>query len=1053
MDMSVMATSSSVDGSLHPRTGLRRLLSHQWSKNAHSSAHNAACPASNALLQQERRPQQAPDPRHRLQHCIATKITPFTAPFERFLVDRYIFQYVYEPPAQSRALQRQHAVVALDSLQQQQVQLTSFSKASVTEWQLEHVGRVMSTLSRQPGVFQRLLQIWDAGDSWVVVQEIKTAWISMREKFADPDKFSEETLRRVVFQVAAVMHFLHRHELSLAGELVHYDLMMANEQVTLLLHLDLILSGCTFVPATKRNRAADIAAIGMLMFQIAVMPCTPNREVDMRYLKGSIEDHLGHLSPACRDLLLDCLTMKLTVQDLLGRKWLRQVDFISTTHKLDGSLGTIVPARNALYRTLLWKLAAFCMLDWLRRSHQVPEAHPTDEEEEAESTRQRSRRPVRRVYTRARLYVPNGLLRRGPLPVPVPAGHSLLQQDQYDGIGDDPHVEQRRHLHNLHRDLSSHVDVDTTRAWNTYDDFDYDFPSVYTSPRAALYDDFEFDNEDLREGDEDAFMVLRAEDQRSSLSSFPEGDGARDLQKEVVRSLQLAQNDSGEGADKTREMYVDGLKHRPSSPLLNKKKEAFGPGSSESCDAVHFSAFGPAQIALCDFFHIDIWVYLKRQRDTMLESALEHNDVECGQRVQPFYIERGTLVTVSIEPSVRFGVTGEDCKSFRWRGDINGVSFDLFRIPTRSVRQEDDEDSDELCVAKIVAGTKVSMLYIRLQADIQADTGVTKSSDLTLLDAHMEHVDSNLRDIPGEELELIRPIGHGAFGDAVLARWKSTSQEVVVKTMHQDAYHNSDALAEFRHEAEVMNLLGKHPHVVELLGVSSSGSNTTTGGNDSENIALVTEYLPNGSLEDVLGMKAGADVVAMFDTNPSTSLFSRTIMARDAAHGLTNIHQGHFLHRDIAARNCLVDEHFRVKVSDFGLSRRLSKKSDFGPSGSFLFDDARHGFGPLKWMAPESITPPHLFSTYSDSYMFGVLLYEIFSGHAPFPNLSSRDAAALILEGHHVPIPTSLPTTHRQLMEQCFDVHPLRRPSMDQIYSTLDQWVLQDTKAHVTTIS
>ncbi|KAF4323660.1 hypothetical protein BBO99_00002227 [Phytophthora kernoviae] len=423
----------------------------------------------------------------------------------------------------------------------------------------------------------------------------------------------------------------------------------------------------------------------------------------------------------------------------------------------------------------------------------------------------------------------------------------------------------------------------------------------------------------------------------------------------------------------------------------------------------------------------------------MLESALEFNDVECGQRMQSFHIERGTLVTVSIEPSTRFGVAGEDCKSFRWRGDITGVSFDLFRVPTRSVHQEDEKDADELCIAKIVAGTKVSMLYIRLQADMtQADVGVARSSDLTLLDARMEHVASNLRDIPGEELELIRPIGHGAFGDAVLARWKSTSQEVVVKTMNQDAYRNSDALAEFRHEAEVMNLLGKHPHVVELLGVTSTGSTTTGGGNDSQSIALVTEYLTNGSLEDVLGMKA--DTGAFATSDPSTSLFSRTIMARDAAHGLANIHQGHFLHCDIAARNCLVDKHFRVKVCDFGLSRRLNNKNDFGPSGSFLFDDTRHGFGPIKWMAPESITPPHLFSTYSDSYMFGTLLYEIFSGHAPFPKISSRDAAALILEGHHVPIPSSLPIAHRHLMEQCFDMHPLRRPSMDQIYNTLDQW-------------
>ncbi|KAE9228967.1 hypothetical protein PF005_g4068 [Phytophthora fragariae] len=651
---------------------------------------------------------------------------PSTAPFQRFPASRYAFIRAYESPVHSRALQRQNSVVAVDltaSRRKQQVLLTILSKAAVTEWQLEHLGRVMAILERQPAVFQRLLQIYDAGNSWVLVQELRPEWTKLRESFADPAEFSEERLRRVVFQVAALVHFLHRHELSLAGELVHYDLVMENEQVTLLLHLDLILSGCILVPATSRTRDADVAAIGMLMFQMAMMPRSAKSDVDVRYVEGAIEEQLSHLSSACRDLLLDCLTMKLSVQDLLARKWLRQVDFLHTTNKLDGVL--ISPeTRHALYNSLLWKLAALCMMDWLRRAHETPEGKITEEEAETESTRQRSQRPTRRIYTRSRLYVANG---------------------------------------------------------------------------------------------------------------------------------------------------------------------------------------------------------------------------------------------------------------------------------------------------------------------------TTSSSDLTLLDAHMEHVTPNVLDIPGEDLELIRPIGHGAFGDAVLARWKSTSQDVVVKMMNQDVYRSSDALVEFRHEAAVMNLLGKHPHVVELLGVSSTGSSGDVA--ESRGISLVTEYLPNGSVEDVLGITADAD-------SSSVSTFSRTVMARDAAHGLANIHQGNFLHRDIAARNCLVDAEFRVKVCDFGLSRRLRGSTQETLDG-FLFDDDRRGFGPLKWMAPESITPPHLFSTYSDSYMFGVLLYEIFSGQPPFPNLSSRDAAALILEGHHVPIPSSMPSAHQQLMEKCFEVHPLHRPSMNQIYCTLDQWVLLDTKSHV----
>jgi hypothetical protein len=629
---------------------------------------------------------------------------------------------------------------------------------------------------------------------------------------------------------------------------------------------------------------------------------------------------------------------------------------------------------------------------------------------------------------KSRLYLPSSALRRGPLPVSIPAGHSLLPQ-----VGGE-NREQRRYLCTL---PPVHDGAEST-SWREYDNFDYDLPSFDRIPTGASYDEFEFDDDTERMSEADSegeFIALPSDERHSSRPSLHEEDESRSLQREVVRSLQHGPLPTKhcEDTSHTHEGAQYLFKHESGTHAENELDAE----RSAAHDAVHFSAFGPARISLVDLFRIDIWAYLKRQRASMLEAALEHNDVEGGQRVQPLRLQRGTLVTVSIEPSPRFGVKGEDCKSFRWHGDVAGVSFDLFRIATRAVYDEDDE-SDELCIAKIVAGAKVSLLYIRLRAAAApthvysaAAAGVTSSSELTLLDAAMEHVAPNVLDIPQEDLELIRPIGHGAFGDAVLARWKSTSQDVVVKMMHQDVFRSSDALAEFQHEAAVMNLLGKHPHVVELLGVSSTGAT-------EQRLSLVTEYLPNGSVEDVLGISADTDACGS-----SMSLFSRTIMARDAAHGLANIHQGNFLHRDIAARNCLVDAQFRVKVCDFGLSRRLTS------SASGFFDDDRHGFGPLKWMAPESITPPHLFSTFSDAYMFGVLLYEIFSGQPPFPNLSSRDAAALILEGHHVAIPATLPTAHRELMQQCFDAHPLRRPAMDQIYNTLDQWVLQDTKTHV----
>lgn len=89
----------------------------------------------------------------------------------------------------------------------------------------------MLTLARKSG-FQALLRVWDADKNWVFVQEFDAEWEGVDAAFnivpmvSQQAVFSEEKLRDVVFQVVAHVHFLHAHQLSLAGELWHHDLMV-----------------------------------------------------------------------------------------------------------------------------------------------------------------------------------------------------------------------------------------------------------------------------------------------------------------------------------------------------------------------------------------------------------------------------------------------------------------------------------------------------------------------------------------------------------------------------------------------------------------------------------------------------------------------------------------------------------------------------------------------------------------------------------------------------------------------------------------------------------
>lgn len=92
---------------------------------------------------------------------------------------------------------------------------------------------------------------------------------------------------------------------------------------------------------------------------------------------------------------------------------------------------------------------------------------------------------------------------------------------------------------------------------------------------------------------------------------------------------------------------------------------------------------------------------------------------------------------------------------------------------------------------------------------------------------------------------------------------------------------------------------------------------------------------------------------------------------------------------------------------------------------------------PLKYLAPESLTPPHSFSYRSDSYSFGVLIWETFTESKPFPTMTSAEAAAYVLEGHRLELGETIPTRYQSLIARCLQDDPAKRPSMATIVQEL----------------
>ncbi|KAL6050364.1 Receptor-interacting serine/threonine-protein kinase 3 [Balamuthia mandrillaris] len=260
------------------------------------------------------------------------------------------------------------------------------------------------------------------------------------------------------------------------------------------------------------------------------------------------------------------------------------------------------------------------------------------------------------------------------------------------------------------------------------------------------------------------------------------------------------------------------------------------------------------------------------------------------------------------------------------------------------------------------------------------------------------------REIERSELKIEkRPVGRGVFGIVYRGEWRGAT--VAVKKLVGAL--GEKELTELFREAALLEKLCHHPHVVNYIGIVKS----------REDVSLVTQFYEKGSLYDIL--------IVRREKVPWKTVVG---MARDAAAGILHLHREKVIHRDVAARNCLVDESCRVVVTDFGLSRVKTS----------AYLQSNNNFGPVAWMAPESLLERQ-FSEKSDAYSFGVLLWELVARQStPYPGESSPYNIALqVIDGMRPIIPEDCPKEFRELMQDCWKKNRDERPDFESLETRL----------------
>ena len=183
------------------------------------------------------------------------------------------------------------------------------------------------------------------------------------------------------------------------------------------------------------------------------------------------------------------------------------------------------------------------------------------------------------------------------------------------------------------------------------------------------------------------------------------------------------------------------------------------------------------------------------------------------------------------------------------------------------------------------------------------------------------------------------------------------------------------------------------------------------------------------------------------------------------------------LHGDLAARNILLADDNIVKIADFGLAKEVYRSGNYKKKGE--------GPLPVKWMAIESITD-RIFSTQSDVWAFGIVLWELFSlGKTPYPGersikgLNERHCTSngcnnvkiinsalfffcsliqgmepdenffrKLQEGYRMDKPKFAPNQIDLMMQHCWKAEPQKRPDFNQLEQLLSKLLDESVRHH-----
>lgn len=280
---------------------------------------------------------------------------------------------------------------------------------------------------------------------------------------------------------------------------------------------------------------------------------------------------------------------------------------------------------------------------------------------------------------------------------------------------------------------------------------------------------------------------------------------------------------------------------------------------------------------------------------------------------------------------------------------------------------------------------------------------------MTKLIIHSLHLTGFNFYIDFNELTFIDKIGEGGFGVVYSGYW--SGKLVAIKKFHlKEKYSIKSIFTKFLKEINTISNL-RHPNIVLYMGASVN----------NKDCYLISEYISKGSLFDFLHISKSS----------ISNEHDQIRIAYEIAVAVKYLHSRKILHCDLKSSNILLDDNYKIKISDFGLSKikTIINESD-NKKGSRL--------GTPHWMSPE-IMKKNIYEEASDIYSYGMIVWEILTKKVPYYGMTPNQIIGQVSDFKKiVDIPNSGNYSLRKLIRYCLAYNPQDRPSFDIIIKYLE---------------